>query len=85
MYTSSAPNLQRPGFAERLPIPFVLDDPYSVNVLLGGYDEATSTPHLYWIDYLGTMASVPYAAHGYGAYFALSTLDRYVCVAPPFR
>ena len=50
--------------------------PYSVNVLLGGYDEATSTPHLYWIDYLGTMANVPYAAHGYGAYFALSLLDR---------
>jgi 20S proteasome alpha/beta subunit len=49
-----------------------------VNVLLGGYDEATSTPHLYWIDYLGTMAEVPYAAHGYGAYFALSTLDRFV-------
>jgi len=51
--------------------------PYSVNILLGGYDEASSTPHLYWIDYLGTMAEVPYAAHGYGAYFALSTLDRY--------
>ncbi|KAF9517756.1 hypothetical protein BS47DRAFT_1313805 [Hydnum rufescens UP504] len=51
--------------------------PYSVNLLLGGYDEATSTPHLYWIDYLGTIASVPYAAHGYGSYFALSTLDRY--------
>jgi 20S proteasome subunit beta 4 len=50
--------------------------PYSVNLLLGGYDEATSTPHLYWIDYLGTIASVPYAAHGYGSYFALSTLDR---------
>jgi 20S proteasome subunit beta 4 len=52
--------------------------PYAVNVLLGGYDEASSTPHLYWIDYLGTMAEVPYAAHGYGAYFALSTLDRSV-------
>lgn len=52
--------------------------PYAVNVLLGGYDEASSTPHLYWIDYLGTMAEVPYAAHGYGAYFALSTLDRFV-------
>jgi len=51
--------------------------PYAVNVLLGGYDEASSTPHLYWIDYLGTMAEVPYAAHGYGAYFAISILDRY--------
>jgi len=52
-------------------------NPYSVNLMLGGYDQATSSPQLFWIDYLGTFATVPYAAHGYGAYFALSTLDRY--------
>jgi len=51
--------------------------PYSVNLLLGGYDTSTHTPHLYWVDYLGTLASVPFGAHGYGAYFALSLLDRY--------
>ncbi|EIN14217.1 N-terminal nucleophile aminohydrolase [Punctularia strigosozonata HHB-11173 SS5] len=51
--------------------------PYAVNLLLGGYDTTTHTPHLYWIDYLGTMATVPFAAHGYGSYFALSLLDRY--------
>ncbi|KIO33076.1 hypothetical protein M407DRAFT_65799 [Tulasnella calospora MUT 4182] len=51
--------------------------PYSVNLLLGGYDAATDTPKLYWIDYLGTLAEVPFAAHGYGSYFALSLLDRY--------
>ena len=51
--------------------------PYSVNLLLGGYDQAKEMPHLYWIDYLGTVAEVPYAAHGYGAYFCLSTMDRY--------
>ncbi|KAJ3559644.1 hypothetical protein NM688_g215 [Phlebia brevispora] len=51
--------------------------PYSVNLLLGGYDTGTYTPHLYWIDYLGTLAEVPFAAHGYGSYFALSLLDRY--------
>ncbi|KAF9475037.1 20S proteasome subunit [Pholiota conissans] len=51
--------------------------PYSVNLLLGGYDTATHDPHLYWIDYLGTMTEVPFAAHGYGSYFALSLLDRY--------
>jgi 20S proteasome subunit beta 4 len=51
--------------------------PYTVNLLLGGYDLSTHTPNLYWIDYLGTMASVPFAAHGYGSYFALSLLDRY--------
>ena len=54
--------------------------PYSVNLLLGGYDTATHDPHLYWIDYLGTMAEVPFAAHGYGSYFALSLLDRCVLV-----
>jgi len=51
--------------------------PYSVNLLLGGYDIASHDPHLYWIDYLGTMTEVPFAAHGYGSYFALSLLDRY--------
>jgi len=51
--------------------------PYSVNLLLGGYDTATHTPELYWVDYLGTLTSVPFGAHGYGSYFALSLLDRY--------
>lgn len=50
--------------------------PYSVNLLLGGYDTNTHTPHLYWMDYLGTLSEVPFAAHGYGSYFALSLLDR---------
>lgn len=50
--------------------------PYSVNLLVGGYDTASHEPHLYWIDYLGTSAEVPFAAHGYGSYFALSLLDR---------
>ncbi|KIP09768.1 hypothetical protein PHLGIDRAFT_18526 [Phlebiopsis gigantea 11061_1 CR5-6] len=51
--------------------------PYSVNLLLGGYDTSDYTPHLYWLDYLGTLVEVPFAAHGYGSYFALSLLDRY--------
>lgn len=51
--------------------------PKSVNLLLGGYDAATDTPHLYWLDYLGTLGEVPFAAHGYGSYFCLSTMDRY--------
>lgn len=54
--------------------------PYSVNLLLGGYDTSLHTPNLYWIDYLGTVVEVPFAAHGYGGYFALSLLDRYVSV-----
>ncbi|KAF5346874.1 hypothetical protein D9756_010572 [Leucocoprinus leucothites] len=51
--------------------------PYSVNLLVGGYDTSTHEPKLYWIDYLGTVSEVPFAAHGYGSYFVLSLLDRY--------
>ncbi|KAJ3572986.1 hypothetical protein NP233_g2722 [Leucocoprinus birnbaumii] len=51
--------------------------PYSVNLLVGGYDTAAHEPKLYWIDYLGTVSEVPFAAHGYGSYFVLSLLDRY--------
>jgi 20S proteasome subunit beta 4 len=51
--------------------------PYQVNLLLGGFDVPSSTPALYWMDYLGTMAEVPFAAHGYGAMFTMGTMDRY--------
>jgi len=51
--------------------------PYAVNLLLGGYDAASHTPGLWWIDYLGTLVEVPFAAHGYGSYFCLSLLDKY--------
>ncbi|KAK8865893.1 hypothetical protein IAR55_001041 [Kwoniella newhampshirensis] len=51
--------------------------PYAVNLLLGGYDTTTDLPHLYWIDYLGTKAIVPYAAHGMGVYVSLSTMDKW--------
>jgi 20S proteasome subunit beta 4 len=39
--------------------------PYTVNLLLGGYDNIADKPTLYWIDYLASLAPVPYAAHGY--------------------
>jgi 20S proteasome subunit beta 4 len=42
--------------------------PYTVNLLLGGYDEIADRPTLYWIDYLASLAPVPYAAHGYAQY-----------------
>lgn len=42
--------------------------PYFVNLLLGGVDPITNKPSLYWIDYLASMAPVPYAAHGYAQY-----------------
>lgn len=49
--------------------------PYQVNVLVGGYSDGK--PELHWIDYLGTNALLPYAAHGYASYYVLSTLDRW--------
>lgn len=39
--------------------------PYNVNLLLGGVDPITLKPSLYWLDYLASLASLPYAAHGY--------------------
>jgi len=51
--------------------------PYTVNLLLGGYDQIADKPSLYWIDYLASLAPVPYAAHGYAQYYCLSILDKH--------
>jgi len=51
--------------------------PYNVNLLLGGVDPITNTPSLYWLDYLASLAPVPYAAHGYAQYYCLSILDKH--------
>lgn len=56
---------------------FLRRSPFLVNLLIGGHDSKTSKTHLYFMDYLGTMADVPYGAHGYGSYFVLSLLDRH--------
>ena len=45
--------------------------PYTVNLLLGGVDPITKQPHLYWLDYLASLAPLPYAAHGYAQYVTL--------------
>ena len=50
--------------------------PYQVNLLLAGYDESEG-PSLYHMDHLAAMVKLPFAAHGYGAFFSLSTLDRH--------
>ncbi|KAI1005903.1 putative proteasome subunit beta type-4 [Podosphaera aphanis] len=52
-------------------------NPYNVNLLLGGFDPITNKPSLYWLDYLASLASVPYAAHGYAQYYCLSILDKH--------
>ncbi|KAL1881153.1 hypothetical protein VTK73DRAFT_4600 [Phialemonium thermophilum] len=52
-------------------------NPYQVNLLLGGVDPITHKPSLYWLDYLASLAQVPYAAHGYAQYYCLSILDKH--------
>lgn len=59
--------------------------PYQVNVLVGGLErdhlaqniDAVVTPKLYWIDHLAAMVELPFAVHGYAAFFCTSVLDRY--------
>ncbi|KAK8032466.1 proteasome component C11 [Apiospora arundinis] len=51
--------------------------PYNVNLLLGGVDPITHKPKLFWLDYLASLAPVPYAAHGYAQYYCLSILDKH--------
>lgn len=59
------------------------DGAYACNALLVGYDvpasEYDDTPagaHLFYLDYLGTLQAVPFAAHGYGTTFVTAMLDR---------
>ncbi|KAI9930908.1 hypothetical protein ASPWEDRAFT_34582 [Aspergillus wentii DTO 134E9] len=52
-------------------------NPYTVNLLLGGVDPITLEPSLYWVDYLASLAPVPYAAHGYAQFYCLSILDKH--------
>jgi proteasome subunit B (beta)-like protein len=60
--------------------------PYNVNLLLGGVDPITHKPALYWMDYLASLAPVPYAAHGYAQYVSLpapQTRPPRLTCAPP--
>lgn len=50
--------------------------PYMVNLLLAGVED-DGTPSLYFMDYFASMVKEKFAAHGYGSFFVLSTLDRY--------
>lgn len=50
--------------------------PYNVNMLIAGYDEPEG-PSLFFMDYLSSMAKLPFAMHGYGSYFGLSICDKY--------
>lgn len=65
-------------------------NPYQVNLLIGGFDAAGAGAgaaaagaaaeggaSLYFVDYLGAMAKMDFAAHGYAGYFLYSLLDRH--------
>lgn len=51
--------------------------PYQVNVLIAGFDPKTEKASLNLIDYLASNVELPYAAHGYAAYYTMSLLDRH--------
>jgi len=69
MSTKSAASFIKTNLAESL-----RKNPYQVNLLVAGYDKDEGAS-LYYIDYLGAMAKMPYAAHGYAGYFLFSTMD----------
>jgi len=48
-----------------------------VNMMLGGYDLIDEKPRLHMLDYFGADIECPYGAHGYGAMFTMSILDRH--------
>lgn len=65
--------------------------PHMTSMLIGGFggkfDLASSSsndnnaagevPRLFWIDHYATLCELPFAAHGYAAYFVLSLMDRH--------
>ena len=50
--------------------------PYQVQILVAGVKEG-GDGFLSMIDYLGTRCDLPYAAHGYAAFYTMSLLDHH--------
>ncbi len=50
--------------------------PYHVNLDVVGFDKESKQCEIYHMDYLASMVKVPYAAHGYGGFFATAIMDR---------
>lgn len=55
---------------------FLRKSPYSVNMLLAGYDKEQGAS-LYFIDYLGSLHKMDFSCQGYAGYFLLGLLDKY--------
>jgi len=64
------------NFSRKVLAKALRSNPYQVNLLLGGVED-DGTPSLYFMDYLASMCKEKYAAHGYGSFFILSTMDKY--------
>merc|ERR1712110_607963 len=50
---------------------------YQCGMMMGGYDTMAEKPSLFYMGAYGSCVEVPFAAHGYGAMFAHSLLDRH--------
>lgn len=54
----------------------IRNGPFSVNLLIGGYDHAQEKARMFWLDYMGTLQEVKKGGHGYAGYFTSSVLDN---------
>ena len=54
----------------------IRNGPFSVNLLIGGYDTKAEKAKLFWLDYFGTLQEVTKGGHGYAGYFVSSVLDN---------
>ena len=53
-----------------------MQTPFTVNLLMAGYDEESQECELYTLDYLASMVKANFAAHGYGGFFTTAIMDR---------
>ena len=50
--------------------------PFNVNLLIAGYDNEKDECEFYVLDYLASMVTTKFAAHGYGGFFSTAILDN---------
>lgn len=70
--TQAAANFTRTQLAQSLRS----RKPYNVFMMIAGCSPRDG-PQLFWLDYLAAMQQMPYAAHGYAAFFCMSLMDRH--------
>ena len=46
-----------------------------MNLLIAGYDNEKAECQFYVLDYLASMVTTKYAAHGYGGFFSTALID----------